>query len=73
MGIPVQRPVVTETTALGAAWLAGLAVGLYRDLEEVRALWRADRELQPVAPRAESDESYRLWRKAVACARAWAE
>src|SRR4029079_812344 len=47
LGIPVVRPRVTETTALGAAWLAGVARGVYRDPEELSQLWRPERRFLP--------------------------
>jgi glycerol kinase len=47
LGIPVVRPVVTETTALGAAWLAGLSSGVYKNTDELASLWRAERTFLP--------------------------
>ena len=66
---PVLRPRCVETTAMGAAYFAGLAVGFWKDLEEIRANWAVDREFSP-ALSAEARES-RLsgWRKAVSAAR----
>jgi glycerol kinase len=47
LGIPVVRPAVTETTALGAAWLAGLSSGVYKNTDELASLWRAERTFLP--------------------------
>lgn len=69
---PVRRPVIRETTALGAAYLAGLAVGMWRNLEEIRAQWRLDRLYEPDM---EADGRARLlagWHKAVGRALHWA-
>jgi glycerol kinase len=51
LGIPVVRPQVTETTALGAAYLAGLATGVYKNLDELSALWQVERRFHPTLPR----------------------
>ncbi|HWU45144.1 MAG TPA: glycerol kinase GlpK [Humibacter sp.] len=65
LGIPVVRPIVAETTALGAAYAAGLAVGFWSDLDELRAKWREDRRWQPAMPQAKADRLYGGWQKAV--------
>jgi glycerol kinase len=65
LGIPVVRPAVIETTALGAAYVAGLAVGFWADLDELRANWREDRRWEPGMDAAERAERLRVWRKAV--------
>jgi len=65
LGMPVVRPRVAETTALGAAYAAGLAVGFWADLDELRANWREDRRWEPAMGEAERDERLRVWRKAV--------
>jgi glycerol kinase len=72
MGVPVQRPAVTETTALGAAYLAGLAVGYWPHLDEVARQWRTDAEFAPAMPAQERDELYAGWQRAVERARGWA-
>lgn len=59
LGVPVDRPNVLETTALGAAYLAGLRLGWYRDLDEISQLWRCERTFEP---RMEADERERLYR-----------
>jgi glycerol kinase len=64
-GVPVERPVVTETTALGAAYLAGLTTGLYRSRADLTAQWRRDRLFEPVMREDEREERYAGWRDAV--------
>ena len=66
LGIPVVRPRVTETTALGAAYLAGLAVGVYRGLDELSAQWQAERRFEPAMPRERAAERMAQWERAVA-------
>jgi glycerol kinase len=63
--IPVERPEVTETTALGAAFLAGLATGVYGSLEEIEDRWRCDRRWEPSMPAAERERRLERWRDAV--------
>ena len=65
LGVPVIRPVVAETTALGAAYAAGLAVGFWSDLDELRANWQEDSRWEPKMDDAERDRQMRLWKKAV--------
>jgi len=65
LGIPVVRPQVIETTALGAAYLAGLAVGVYRDAEQLAALWQVQREFHPTLPRERALERMAGWERAV--------
>jgi len=65
LGIPVLRPAVTETTALGAAYLAGLAVGVYSDLESLSKLWRCERRFLPTMTRARAAELMAQWEHAV--------
>ena len=65
LGIPVVRPAVTETTALGAAYLAGLATGVYSGLDELAAQWRVERRFEPTMPRAQADELTARWNHAV--------
>ena len=69
---PVERPVVRETTAFGAAALAGLAVGLWRDPAEIAAIRRVDRRFVPSESAAARDAAYRAWRRGVDRARGWA-
>ncbi len=72
LGRPVVRPAVTETTALGAAYLAGLATGIWQDEAEVAALWRAERRFEPTLPTAQADAIKARWREAVSRSRGWA-
>ncbi|HEY1483972.1 MAG TPA: glycerol kinase GlpK [Candidatus Acidoferrum sp.] len=65
LNIPVQRPVIRETTALGAAYAAGLAIGFYSDFDDLRQNWAVDRTWEPVMPEAQRDELFRKWKKAV--------
>ena len=73
LGVPVRRPVVGETTALGAAYLAGLAVGYWDGLDDVTRNWALDREFAPARPRPDMDHLYAGWKKAVSRSLAWAE
>jgi glycerol kinase len=65
-GIAVERPVVTETTALGAAYLAGLGVGLYDSLDHIASTWRLERRFEPAMAPARRDALFDGWRRAVA-------
>jgi glycerol kinase len=65
LGKPVVRPACTETTALGAAYLAGLAVGVWKSTEELRALWKKERVFEPAMPVSERDSLYSGWKQAV--------
>jgi glycerol kinase len=65
LGIPVLRPAVTETTALGAAYLAGLSVGVFTDLDKLSKLWRCERQFLPTMPRARAAELMAQWEHAV--------
>ena len=73
LGVPVRRPMVAETTALGAAYLAGLAVGYWTDTGDVAKNWALDREFKPQMAPAERDRLYRGWQKAVSRSRDFAE
>jgi glycerol kinase len=73
LGVPVRRPVVAETTALGAAYLAGLAVGYWHDQRDVARNWALDREFAPAMSEAERERLYSRWRKAVTRSLAWEE
>jgi glycerol kinase len=73
LGIPVVRPAVRETTALGAAQAAGLARGVYGSLTELSRLWRADRTFQPEWSAARREEAHRGWTRAVSRSRGWLE
>lgn len=65
LGVPVSRPVVPETTALGAAYAAGLSVGFWRDTDELRANWAEDTRWEPTWSETQREEGYRRWKKAV--------
>ena len=65
LGIPVVRPQVTETTALGAAYLAGLATGLFKNLDELSALWQVERRFYPTLPRERAQALMGEWAHAV--------
>ena len=65
LGVPVVRPVVAETTALGAAYAAGLAVGFWEDLDDLRANWRMDKRWEPQWSADQRDAAYARWQKAV--------
>jgi glycerol kinase len=72
LGVPVVRPKVLETTALGAAYLAGLAVGYWRDSADVSANWQIDRRFEPAMSRDRVAELRGDWQKAVERAKRWA-
>lgn len=73
LGVPVIRPKVTETTALGAAYAAGLAVGFWNDLGELSANWAEDKRWEPAMPAEERDRQLRLWKKAVTKSMDWVD
>jgi glycerol kinase len=71
LGVPVVRPKVTETTALGAAYLAGLGVGFWSSAAEVAANWQVDRRFEPAMHRDEVEARMRRWSRAVEHSRGW--
>ena len=73
LGVPVIRPKVAETTSLGAAYAAGLAVGFWKQLDELRANWAVDRTWEPHMDSAKRDSQYALWKKAVTRTFDWVE
>jgi glycerol kinase len=73
LGVPVIRPKVTETTALGAAYLAGLAVGFWGSVDEIAAQWQVERRFEPALSLDQRKQKMARWARAVAHARAWAE
>ncbi len=73
LGVPVVRPQVNETTALGAAYLAGLAVGFWRDREEIASHWQMERTFTPTMERARATELCRQWQRALERAKGWEE
>ena len=70
-GVTVVRPAVTETTALGAAFLAGLAVGVWSGEDEVASLWREERRFEPRLPETEREAMRSRWAEAVERAKGW--
>ncbi|BDZ53150.1 glycerol kinase GlpK [Agromyces marinus] len=73
LGVPVVRPVVAETTALGAAYAAGLAVGFWSSLDDLRANWQEDRRWEPSMDADERERQLRLWKKAVTKTLDWVD
>lgn len=69
--VPVERPTINETTALGAAYLAGLAVGYWKDQEEIAQQWAIDKTFKPSMDEQESEKLYDGWKKAVQAAMAF--
>jgi glycerol kinase len=72
LGRPVVRSAVAETTALGAAYLAGLGVGVWRGLDDLRTRWKADRTFEPQMSADQREVLYQGWQRAVERARGWA-
>jgi len=73
LGVPVVRPAVRETTALGAAYAAGLAAGAFTSTEELRALWKAERTFEPAWDEDRRESALRGWKRAVERTRGWIE
>jgi glycerol kinase len=73
LGVPVIRPTVAETTSLGAAYAAGLAVGFWAQVEDLRANWGKDKQWEPNLAKAEVDKEYAFWKKAVTRTFDWTE
>src|SRR5581483_3801892 len=71
LGVPVQRPATTETTALGAAYLAGLAVGFWQSPEQIARQWSVERTFEPRLSAGERDALYSSWLRAVERAKGW--
>ena len=71
LGVPVVRPKVIETTALGAAYLAGLTVDLWKSRDELAAHWKVDRRFEPRMERQEAEQRMARWREAVSRSRNW--
>jgi glycerol kinase len=71
LGVPVVRPKVTETTALGAAYLAGLAVGFWNDRKDIAQQWQADRRFTPAMKPAARKKLVAGWTKALSRSKAW--
>ena len=73
LGVPVIRPVVAETTALGAAYAAGLAVGFWDSEDDIRNNWAEDKRWKPKMDAAQRDRLYRQWKKAVTKTLDWVD
>ena len=71
IGVPLVRPKIRETTALGAAYLAGLAVGFWSSTDELQHQWQRDKEFHPAMDRAKVAELTRGWQKAVGRSQGW--
>ncbi|MDB5920866.1 MAG: glpK [Massilia sp.] len=71
LGVPVVRPKVTETTALGAAWLAGLALGFWQSVDEIAAQWQAERQFDPAMSADRREHLLATWARAVERSRGW--
>ncbi len=72
LGVPVERPQVVDTTALGAAFLAGLGTGVWASTDDLRETWQLDRRFEPRADRATADAAYARWLDAVERSKGWA-
>ncbi len=72
LGVPVERPTVVETTALGAAFVAGLGTGVWESTEDLKQTWALDRRFEPAVDREAADGAHRKWRDAVERAKGWA-
>ena len=73
MGVPVERPVQTESTAVGATYLAGLSTGFWKDLDELRGIRKVERRFMPVMEDSERERLLAGWERAVRCARVYGE
>jgi glycerol kinase len=71
LGVPVVRPAVTETTALGAAYLAGIAVGYWKSVDEVSGQWKVDRRFEPAMPPAKASTLRARWNEALGRSKGW--
>ncbi|CAM4062289.1 glycerol kinase GlpK [Bacillus paramycoides] len=71
LDVPVERPVINETTALGAAYLAGLAVGYWKNQDEIKAQWHMDKRFEPTMEAETSEELYAGWKKAIEATKAF--
>jgi glycerol kinase len=71
--VPIVRPKIYETTALGAAYLAGLAVGYWRSTDDIQQQWQVDRRFVPEMDKRKIEELLKGWQRAIRAAIAWAE
>jgi glycerol kinase len=72
VGVPVERPRIVETTALGAAFLAGLGTGVWDSTEDLRETWQLERRFEPSADRGRADAAHARWIEAVDRSKGWA-
>ena len=72
LGVPVERPRLVETTALGAAFLAGLGTGVWSSTEDLRHTWQLDRSFAPSEDRSAADAAHARWKDAVERSKGWA-
>jgi len=72
LGVKIQRPYITETTAFGAALLAGLSTGIWKNLDEISKSWKLEKEFAPRMTKSESNRLYEKWKDAVSRSRSWA-
>jgi glycerol kinase len=73
LGIPIEKPLITEMTALGAAYLAGLGVGFWKSKEEIAKHWKLDRTFEPNMNEDKKESLYAGWKRAVERSFAWAK
>jgi glycerol kinase len=73
LGIPLVRPVISETTALGAAYLAGLSVGFWKDTDEIARQWKVDKRFEPNMPASKVNDITEAWHKAIEKSKSWIE
>ncbi|MEG0378836.1 MAG: FGGY-family carbohydrate kinase, partial [Eubacterium sp.] len=71
LGIPVERPIITETTCLGSAYAAGLAVGYWDSIEEISQFWKIDKSFEPQISKDEREELCYNWHRAIERASGW--
>ena len=71
LGVPVERPVITETTCLGVAYLAGVTIGFWKDMDEVAANWKCEKRFEPRLTKEEREELMSGWKNAVQHASGW--
>jgi glycerol kinase len=73
IGGPVERPEIVETTALGAAFLAGLGTGVWSSTDDLRHTWQLERRFEPTGSRESADAAHARWTEAVTRSKGWAD
>jgi glycerol kinase len=73
LGVDAVRPQVSETTALGAAYLAGLAVGYWKDVSELQSQWKLEQRFSPAMEQRDVSQCLSGWQRAITAAKAWAD